>query len=119
MIIQGTSGPDPKERTSSICICNTMVADDQAMKGARISAAAMVRDLSAQTIYGFNIKSVNTQVGAHVRNKKPLWPQYVSPWLAGYVDQAAYIVRLILGLRPANERRRYKVTPSLIGWAQT
>ena len=24
---------------------------------------------------------------------------------------------LILGLRPANERRRYKVTPSLIGWA--
>ena len=27
--------------------------------------------------------------------------------------------RLILGLHPANERRRYKVTPSLIGWAQT
>ena len=26
---------------------------------------------------------------------------------------------LILGLRPANERRRYKVTSSLIGWAQT
>ena len=26
---------------------------------------------------------------------------------------------LILGLRPANERRRYKVTPSLMGWAQT
>ena len=26
---------------------------------------------------------------------------------------------LILGLRPANERRRYKVTPSLIGWVQT
>ena len=26
---------------------------------------------------------------------------------------------LILGLRPANERRRYKVTPSHIGWAQT
>ena len=25
----------------------------------------------------------------------------------------------ILGLHPANERRRYKVTPSLIGWAQT
>ena len=24
---------------------------------------------------------------------------------------------LILGLQPANERRRYKVTPSLIGWA--
>ena len=26
---------------------------------------------------------------------------------------------LILVLRPANEKRRYKVTPSLIGWAQT
>ena len=26
---------------------------------------------------------------------------------------------LILGLRPANERRRYKVTPSPIGWTQT
>ena len=26
---------------------------------------------------------------------------------------------LILGLRLANERRRYKVTPSLIGWEQT
>ena len=26
---------------------------------------------------------------------------------------------LILGLRPANERSRYKVTSSLIGWAQT
>ena len=26
---------------------------------------------------------------------------------------------LILGLRSANERRRYNVTPSLIGWAQT
>ena len=26
---------------------------------------------------------------------------------------------LILGLCPANERRRYKVTPSLVGWAQT
>ena len=26
---------------------------------------------------------------------------------------------VILGLRPANERRRYKVTPSLIDWVQT
>ena len=28
------------------------------------------------------------------------------------------IAGLILGLRPANERRRYFVTTSLIGWAQ-
>ena len=26
---------------------------------------------------------------------------------------------MILGFRPANERRGYKVTPSLIGWVQT
>ena len=26
---------------------------------------------------------------------------------------------LILGLHPANKRRRYKLTPSLIGWVQT
>ena len=30
-----------------------------------------------------------------------------------------HIVRLILGLRPSNERYRYKVTPSLIGRPQT
>ena len=30
-----------------------------------------------------------------------------------------YLPGLILGLRPANERPRYKVTPSLIGWEQT
>ena len=29
-----------------------------------------------------------------------------------------YNPRLILGLRPANERRRYTVTPSLIDWTQ-
>ena len=30
----------------------------------------------------------------------------------------SYVPGMILSLRPANERRRYKVTPSLIGWAQ-
>ena len=30
-----------------------------------------------------------------------------------------YDTGLILGLRPSNERCRCKVTPSLIGWAQT
>ena len=29
------------------------------------------------------------------------------------------ITGLIVGLRPANERRRYFVTTSFIGWAQT
>ena len=36
-----------------------------------------------------------------------------------YKYNIPYITRLILGLRPANERGRYKVTPSLIGWVQT
>ena len=32
---------------------------------------------------------------------------------------AVILTGLILRLRPANERRRYKVMPSLIGWAKT
>ena len=30
-----------------------------------------------------------------------------------------FLLGLILGLHPANEGRRYKVTPSLTRWAQT
>ena len=41
----------------------------------------------------------------------------ISPYRS-YVDTNA-ITGLILGLRPANERRCYFVTTSLIGWAQT
>ena len=37
-------------------------------------------------------------------------------WGNGY--QPVYITGLILGMLPANERRRYFVTMSLIGWAQ-
>ena len=51
----------------------------------------------------------------------PLWP-----WFRPITTRTGevYIIRvsgtgLILGLRPANERRRYFVTASLIGWAQT
>ena len=33
--------------------------------------------------------------------------------------QGEYIAGLNLGLHPANERWRYKVTLSLIGWVQT
>ena len=53
---------------------------------------------------------------SHVYNKNKLASGYVFHW--GY--NAKHIVAvLILGLHPANERRRYKVTPSLIGWTQT
>ena len=43
-------------------------------------------------------------------------------WLAFQVlilRNNIYISGLILCLRPANNRRRYKLTPSLIGWKQT
>ena len=40
----------------------------------------------------------------------------ISDWIYEW-DNA--LSGLILGLHPGNERRRYKVTPSLIGWAQT
>ena len=40
---------------------------------------------------------------------------YPTFWLAMYYT----ITGPIQGLRPANERRRYKETPSLVGWAQT
>ena len=35
------------------------------------------------------------------------------------VNIRSWSTGLLLGLHLANERRRYKVTPSLIGWAQT
>ena len=37
----------------------------------------------------------------------------------GTILVMVYVSGLIPSLRPANERRRYKVTPSVIGWAQT
>ena len=46
----------------------------------------------------------------------PLWAQR-SIWVPGMVGNAQ--TELILGLRPANERRHYFVMTSLIGWAQT
>ena len=38
-------------------------------------------------------------------------------WLSGYCVHSNS--GLILGLHPANERRRYFVTTSLIGWVHT
>ena len=48
----------------------------------------------------------------------------VDHMLHGLIQQVAVIrvgpkSGLILDLRPANDRRRYKVMPSLIDWAQT
>ena len=40
-------------------------------------------------------------------------------WITCVCAKYRRVLELILYLRPANGRRRYKVTPSLIGWAQT
>ena len=55
----------------------------------------------------------------------PLWhPKDESVQIVFDVFQLAYAIcvtytGLILGLCPANGRRRYKVKPSLIGWVET
>ena len=38
--------------------------------------------------------------------------------MGAYIFHEFIIAGPILGLRPANERRRYFVTTSLIGWAE-
>ena len=43
----------------------------------------------------------------------------IYPLIHVLLEPLYWISALILGLHPANKRRRYKVTPSLIGWAQT
>ena len=59
-------------------------------------------------------------------HKSSLWLTTDTPYIAltgelwGVLNNCRVMnnTGLILGLRPANERRRYKVTPSLIGWTQ-
>ena len=53
-----------------------------------------------------------------------LWPVLRKVWpshgaIMNTIAMFSIIPGLILVLHPANERRRYKVTPSPIGWAQT
>ena len=48
------------------------------------------------------------------RQRQSLSMDFDEHWMA-YL----YYTRMIQGLRPANERRRYFVTTSLIGWVQT
>ena len=46
--------------------------------------------------------------------------KYITNKIKSLFSPPVYIVTgLIRGLRPANERHRYKVMLSLIGWAQT
>ena len=49
---------------------------------------------------------------------RPTLPVMLARWRFCVKGAKRQQTRLILGLRPVNERRRYKVTPFLIGWAQ-
>ena len=51
--------------------------------------------------------------------RKPILQYQRNKQFADIPISLKYSSGLILGLRPANERRRYTVTPSRIGWAQT
>ena len=58
------------------------------------------------------------------RGNSSLWlyvcliANHISKWRNISTPILNYLTGLILGLRPANERRRYFVTTSLIGWPQ-
>ena len=86
----------------------------------------------------FIIKSLDGDASANCSRYQVLFPFFNSniKWISWaainteFVDLALQVTAdmtegkhdssgLILGLHPANVRRRYKVTPSLIGWAQT
>ena len=59
------------------------------------------------SVYGLKLSSI-AAVGT-------IFISCVQPKALGPVSTTG----LILCLHPANERRRYNVTPSLIGWAQS
>ena len=49
----------------------------------------------------------------------PFWAKCMNDWKYQHWNGCKRHSRVILRMRPANERRRYSVTPSLIGWAHT
>ena len=59
--------------------------------------------------------------GFHLRKAKIVIQNYIFEefFMLGENELMINNAGLILGLRPANERRCYFVTTSLIGWAQT
>ena len=58
-----------------------------------------------------SVSSLYTEI--HPTQLKSLARSWIAP------SWASILQGLILGLHPANERRHYKVTPSLTGWART
>ena len=63
---------------------------------------------------GTSLIYCKTHLIEYIKGSWYLHGSCICEMIPGYI-----IWRLILGLRPANERRHYKVTPSFIGWGQT
>ena len=53
------------------------------------------------------------------KRQRDTYPDIATSWTPRHYTRNMGVVAPILGVRPANERRRYKVTPFLTGWAQT
>ena len=63
-------------------------------------------------------KSIQCNIGHNVyKQEAQMLSFFINQFIC--IGNHAYIAGLILGLRPANDRHRYKVTVSLIGWDQT
>ena len=78
------------------------------------------------SVYGSHcgLSNQSSPVTVVIKISVPLHTNIVSASLQYFMIQLCetdtqYFSGLILGLCPANERRFYKVTSSLIGWAQT
>ena len=91
-------------------------------------------DISYYLSYGVSIIRILMKTDCVITSLHCIWPRYIkslyttsdTPQLpcdskiSGVCRELnQYHPGLILGLGPANERWRYNVTPSLIGWAQS
>ena len=96
--------------TSNSIVCSTACWHHQQRKQQRLNIAGHLWEESTCTSWFSQTTSNSENVSMSLRRHEPvilalIWYQY----LAGPA-----VTGLIIGLRPANEIRRYKVTPSLI-----
>ena len=82
--------------------------------------SAHLPDQAAEGVSACNISLaiISRQRSPRMQRRDHLVPiSYMNQSLAPRTSGDFTSPGLILGLRPASERRRYNVTPSLIGWA--
>ena len=95
------------------------IAETSQGEGTRVVVPIMV--VRWQTPFVSVKRPVSCDILQNKRTASSTSATLVNPddWLKCKDDHIDKFTGLILGLRPANERRRYKVTTSLIGWTQT